>query len=77
MKTPISSTKHDFSHPVDFTMKQKAIYEHKSWKTHTIYFMEKYKFSAYIEKPSFRYESEHRERREEKLTEEQEDEEEA
>ena len=44
--------------------------EHKSWKTHTIYFMEKHEFSAYIEKPSFRYESEHRERGEEKLTEE-------
>ena len=50
--------------------------EHKSWKTHTIYFMEKHEFSAYIEKPSFRYESEHRERGEEKLTEEEEEEEE-
>ena len=38
--------------------------------------MEKYEFSAYIEKPSFRYESEHRERGEEKLTEEEEEEEE-
>ena len=37
--------------------------------------MEKYEFSAYIEKPSFRYESEHRERGEEKLTEEEKDEE--
>ena len=38
--------------------------------------MEKYEFSAYIEKPSFRYEREHRERGEEKLTEEEKEEEE-
>ena len=36
--------------------------DHESWKSYTIYFIEKYEFSAYIEKPSFRYESEHRER---------------
>ena len=38
--------------------------------------MEKHEFSAYIEKPSFGYESEHRERGEEKLTEEEEEEDE-
>ena len=32
--------------------------ECESWKAHTYYFIEKYEFSAYIEKPSFRYEQE-------------------
>ena len=35
--------------------------------------MEKHEFSAYIEKPSFRYEREHRERGEGNLTEEEEE----
>ena len=41
--------------------------ELKSWKTHTIYFIEKIEFSAYIEKPSFRNET-NRERERERKT---------
>ena len=47
--------------------------ELKSWKTHTIYFIEKIEFSAYIEKPSFRNET-NRERERGKLTEEEKEE---